>query len=246
MVNLKKIGVIAASALFVGATLGTASAVTFSSDMLVKNNVAVAKIVTGTKNPDATGLTADEASAKVISDKVSATFKVTTGAGITFEYVSQDIDDDFWGTEDDDYSNPAGEDVDTNRTWELSWLISDNVGNATFGPGLGAPNAALANNTEDIGLRYDATGDGDVKDSDDYPYYNDIYIEEWSINDITIKPVMRVGSGSTLENKVFKLKGQEYLVTDFSTTKDEIELVPVVKRTLVETTEPGQLIDSAV
>ena len=229
MVNLKKIGVIAASALFLGATVGMASAASFSSTMLVSNGVAKAKVVTGTANPDATGLTADEASAKVITDAVASTFTTSTGGGIVFNYDSGDIDD--VSSTADDFTRVAAASV---ATWELKWIFTDAAG-ITNTTQLGSPNANLVNNTKDLGLRYDATGDGDVSDSDDYSVYNDIYVEERTINQLTITPVMRVGSAATLLNNIFELKGTKYLVTSKSDTKDEIELAPVSEKTLLST-----------
>ena len=160
MVNLKKIGVIAASALFLGATVGMASAASFSSTMLVSNGVAKAKVVTGTANPDATGLTADEASAKVITNAVASKFTTSTGGGIVFNFDSGDIDD-VSSTADDFVS------VADTTAWELKWVFTDAAG-VTLTAQLGTPQGDKTNNTKDLGLRYDATGNDDVSDSDDY------------------------------------------------------------------------------
>ncbi len=256
MVNLKKIGVIATSALFLGATLGMASAASFSSSMLVSNGVAKAKVVTGTANPDATGLTADEASAKVITDAVAAKYTTTAGgAGITFVYEGQDIDDS--SSTSGGGTSASGDDFlkttfTGNDSWDgvsivKSWTFwASNISSNIVGYQTGGTYLQQTNTSEKYGIKYDATGDGDVKDSDDYVVYNEIKIEDAELSDITIKPIMRVGNASYLKNRVFKLKGQKYLMTGFTDDENKIDLVPVSQKNVVNATNTGDIISSAV
>ncbi|HDH27520.1 MAG TPA: hypothetical protein ENH13_00140, partial [Euryarchaeota archaeon] len=97
MVNLKKISAIATGALFVGATLGTASAA-FSGSMLASGGVAKAKLVVSTQNPDASGNAADKAAASTVNNAVSAANPCagsSGGANCQYEYESQN----FYGNE---------------------------------------------------------------------------------------------------------------------------------------------------
>jgi len=95
MVNLRKVGAIATGALFVGATLGMAAAVTVPSDfkasMLADQGVAKAQLVVGANAP---GKTADEASAKIIADAAKAKLTYTVAGGdIAVKYGSKKWDD---------------------------------------------------------------------------------------------------------------------------------------------------------
>jgi hypothetical protein len=133
MVNLKKIGAIATGALFIGATFGTAAA-QFQSSMLVSSGgVVKAKMVTGTANPDASGLAADAASAGIINDAVGARFTVTGGgANVEFGYDEQDLDD-FDATNVSFVGEPAGrrpgDDFEETETedvvWDERWIVTD-------------------------------------------------------------------------------------------------------------------------
>jgi hypothetical protein len=96
MVSLKKIGAIATGALFIGATVGMASAITVPSDfkasMLADNGVAKAQLVVG---KDAPGKDADTASAEIIKDAVAEKLKVAgAGGDIKIEWQSSDLDSD--------------------------------------------------------------------------------------------------------------------------------------------------------
>ncbi len=252
MVNLKKIGVIAASALFLGATVGMAGAASFSSSMLVDGGVAKAKVVTGTANPDATGLTADEASAKVITDAVAAKYTTTSGgAGITFKYDHQDIDDKDTGEYNDNVDGDDVTEISTNSSgWDEKWIVKNRgalgLNMNTHLVGYATTYLQNSNNTEKYGIMKDGNTDGDVSDSNDYPLYNDIQIVDATLTDITVKPTLRVGNASYLKNKVIKLKGDDYLVQDYSDGTSKVTLVPVSEKTISKAANTGDLISSAV
>ncbi len=259
MVNLKKIGAIATGALFVGATLGTAAAVDFNSNMLVEAGAAKAKLVVGANAP---GLAADTASAEVINDAVEAKFTTTTGgANIQFQYDEEDIDD----TDSTVYPNggTSGDDMeerdtklisDIDESWlvtELSnWNTTGTKGNQTqlstnfrFCKNLACQQT---NATTSYGIWFDADGDGDIDKADDWPIYNDIFIVERTLPDITITPALRIGNASYLENDVVEIKGQEYWVKDYDSDNTEITLVPVSKETLLSADQTQDMLDAAL
>ncbi len=147
MVNLKKIGAIATGALFVGATFGTVSAA-FSGDMLVKNNAAVAKLVTSTQNPDATGNAADKAAANTVKNAVSNKYSCAGSSGSAnceFKYTGQNINDrtDVYTST---VSGTNGDDVEKTSTsgWnaDSGWIVTDDLVNVSWTL---APNDPAAN-----------------------------------------------------------------------------------------------------
>ncbi len=94
MVSLKKIGAIATGALFVGATVGMAGAVTvpadFKASMLADKGVAKAQLVVGKNAP---GKVEDTASAEVIQEAVKTKLAVTgVGGDIKIEWQTEELD----------------------------------------------------------------------------------------------------------------------------------------------------------
>ena len=90
MVSLKKVGAIAASALMIGATFGTAAAATFSSSMLASSGVAKAQLVVGANAP---GKTADTASAQVVVDTTKSELAIAgAGGDIEVKYFIDNLD----------------------------------------------------------------------------------------------------------------------------------------------------------
>ncbi|MFQ5974886.1 MAG: hypothetical protein ACE5J5_01030 [Candidatus Hydrothermarchaeales archaeon] len=190
-----------------------------------------------------------------------------TGVGnsITFVYDGQDIDNDDRVTDTNDVATTA-----TASTWAEKWL--SNLSNTVdIGEQLGCINSTYmgiignttelnytadnqkqsgymqaTNATEKCGIRYDATGNGKVDDSDDYAVYNDLKFDDRTLTELVVKPVMRVGNASYMKNKVFKLKGQKYLMKDFKDAEDLVELVPVSQKSVVNATTTGDIISSSV
>ncbi len=179
-----------------------------------------------------------------------------SGPNITANNVSifplslHNIDDSILTTYSSGFS---GDDVLTGTTdasWAGKWLVtdlSDIYGNDFIKLSNNfAINPNYVNNTEKYGIWFDATSDGDVGDAEDYPIYNDIYIVNRTINDITIKPVMRVGNASYLEKRIFTLKAQEYYVVDFDPAGANIYIVPVDNRTLLSKNTTPDMLNVAI
>jgi hypothetical protein len=272
MVNLKKISAIAASALFLGATLGTASAATFQKNMLVQNNDAKAKIVTGTANPDASGLAADASSAATINSAIASTYSaVSGGANVEFAYDEHDLDDDdataFPGINVSTGDRP-GDDMQLVETadnvWDERWMVTElsNLNNTPIPAGVPEilnlsdnwPNWTRGEMDEDyavtiperFGIWLDADGDGDIEDDADWPIYNDVFIVDRTINDVVITPAMRVGNLSLLEAKIIELKNQEYWIKEFDSVDGDVDLVPINEEDLISAQQTQDMLDSAL
>jgi hypothetical protein len=128
MVNLKKISAIATGALFVGATLGTASAA-FTGSMLVSGDAAAAKLVTSTQNPDATGNAADAAAANTVNDAVSDKYSCAgSSGGATCQYEYDD--ENFYGNETTTEDDVTKTDVGT--TQEGYWIAKKTGANKSM------------------------------------------------------------------------------------------------------------------
>ncbi len=228
MVSLKKVGAIAAGALFVGATVGVAATAAvsvpsdMSADMLAKNGEPMAQLVVGKNAP---GKDADTASAEVIKEAVASKLKVSgAGGDIVIEYSRQDLDDD--GTPDNEFGNTynkTGLKAARAATTDIQ-LTSTNVGDGVY--------ISLTKN-----LKYDANGDGDLKDDDDYELYNGVYVLDASGGEIQMAytPVgdstyyiapMGVGD-------VVKLRGSKYVITDADLSDQAAKLAPAITKSLI-------------
>ncbi len=150
----------------------------------------------------------------VIVGSVSATTYVRYDSIGRFDIEDSDgnIDDD--GSTSYSGAVISGDDVEnaqTSTSWNDKWLVtglSDVQGNSDIKLSSNfAINQNQLNNTDEFGIWYDATGDGDVNDADDYPIYNDIFISDLTGDSITVKPAMRVGNSSYLAGRIFELKG---------------------------------------
>jgi|GEM_PF-6951104 len=258
MVNLRRIGAIATGALFIGATLGSAAAVTFSPSMVVKEGAAVAKLVVGTKNPDASGLAADDASAASINSAVSAKYTApATGANIQFKYDSQDIDG-ITTTANDVSDNQGG--GPNNKyavaysTLKVDYWLANVTSNISTSKTLNATTWALNatdikyNTGKDskIGIRFDANGDGDVEDTDDHTVYNDIRFDKVDTNELIIVPAMRTGNASANVGKVFTLRGKKYYFKEFKGDQDKVTWIPTTEKTLFRPNDAAGLLDAGV
>ncbi|MEE8167763.1 MAG: S-layer protein [Candidatus Hydrothermarchaeales archaeon] len=224
MVNLRKIGAIATGALFIGATLGMAVAVTvpttFQSSMLAQNGVAKAKLVIGDK---AGGIAADRASANIIADAVADKLAVSGGTGgqIEVKYGQQDLND-VDGVTSKDYFDLDGDGEGDNNTIDLDGTgIQDSRYYAVEGA-----------------LKYDANADGDLKDSGDYNLYSGIYTVNGA--DGAIRFTYAVGGSDMInvessykdaddeleKGEVFKVKGTKYALTDIEWDSGEVDIGP--------------------
>jgi len=251
MANLRKIGAIATGALFVGATLGSAAAVTFSPSMIVKDGAAVAKLVVGTKNPDASGLAADEASANSVGTTVSTKYTApAAGANIQFKYDGQDIDG-LTTTADDYIRSFANAQYTGLKNNEGNWTSNNTVSAKTANLTSWSirPNDINYNTGKDskIGIRFDANGDGDVEDTDDQTIYNDIRIESVSTTDLQITPAMRVlGNLSAGAGKVFTLRGKKYYFKEYKSDQGKVTWIPTTEKTLFMPSDASGLLDAGV
>ncbi len=232
MVNVRKISAIAAGALFVGATLGMAAAVTvpsdFSKDMLAKNGEEQAQLVVGANAP---GKDADTESANVIKDAVADKLAVTgAGGDVEIEYPVDDLDDDDTTAGNDDgftgvYTGNAN-------------APSANVNADEFKMNSTVDTAFIKINCS---LKYDANGDGDVKDSDDYVLYNGVYVVDatsytirmayWVPEDSTYSD----GDGTVEKGEIVKIKGKSYVITDPPSDNQNFEVAPAIKKKLQST-----------
>jgi hypothetical protein len=238
MVNLRKVGAIATGALFVGATLGMAAAVTVPSDftasMLADNGVAKAQLVVG---KDAPGKTADEASAKIIADaaKTKLTYTVP-GGDIKITYGVNKWDDSStasnWIATEGQVGISLGTDPKTTNSTEVDGKII-NVSKGSYGF-----------------LMIDKNGDGDFKDStQDYNIYSGLYVIDGSAG--TVQPLYNFStdyqsswslgsSGSTTYYYVgntFKVKGKKYTFSK-EDGEQEIKIGPTITKTLSSTDKP--------
>jgi len=200
VVSLKKIGVIATGALFVGATVGMAGAVTVPSDfkasMLADNGVAKAQLVVG---KDAPGKDADTESAEIIQDAVKTKLAVSgVGGDITIKWQSKDLDGD--GDQDDD----ADINVPSNKMhydFKNTSLFYDADGDGR--PDVDSDDYLLYNGVE---LK---AGIGSVKYS---AYLNFTVPEEWSY--------VKVSGPHGTE----KIRDNKYFVTKIDKTNDLIKI----------------------
>ncbi len=216
MVNVRKIGAIATSALFIGATFGMASAAfqgaTFNTDMLAKGGVAKAQLVVGA---DAPGLTADTQSAEEIKEAVKANLASTVGGDISIEFGANDLHDGSGMNHNSDTFSATYGDAET--VYPLN-----NWTNGT------------------MTLRFDDNGDTDLKDTGDYDLYNAIAIIDRIAGDIQFAYNLSAAEHATYSNangsvepgEVVKIRGDKYVVTDLDTTEDEMELGPAITATL--------------
>jgi len=227
MVSLKKVGAIAASALFVGATFGAATAATFSSSMLAKSGEAKAQIVVGANAP---GKTADTASGQIIVDTTKSELAVAgAGGDLSIKYYVEDLDDDAaknYG--DNNFSvgfNPAKD------MFTCCEKTDDYVG--YFGVDL---TGEVTGNTSDLlmgirgGLKYDENGDGDLQDANDYLLYNGIYVQDY-VSALDFYPAYVLGNVTA--GDVVKINGDDYLITKKTPGNGELDIGPAVKKTLV-------------
>ena len=221
MVSLKKIGAIATGALFVGATVGMASAVSVPSDfkasMLAENGVAKAQLVVG---KDAPGKDADTASAEVIKDAVAEKLAVSgVGGDIAISYGKDDLDDT-GGDDSFAYAN--------NGT-----VIGDEV---SLSPYDGKYLKFNDTSTHELtGLKFDADGNGKLSDDDDYVLYNMVYVYDALSSDI--KLVYRPGFNAL--GDVAKIRGVKYAWTK-NTSSSEIKIAPAKDKTLMNYSSPNK------
>ncbi len=215
MVNLKKIGAVATGALFVGATIGMASAATvpsvFEKSMLADSSgAATAQLVVG---KDAPGKAEDKASAEIIQGAVADALGVSgTGGQIKIEYGDENLDQK--GAKDD---------------FALTSLSA-----------IGSGNTVTINGS---GLLFDANGDGDVKDSGDYTLYDAVYVSDdigGTIRFAYNLSAYLVGAydgnqTSLLPGVVTEVKGSKYAITDISDLgSGEISLGPAIAKTIYD------------
>ena len=247
MVNVRKISAIAAGALFVGATLGMAAAVTvpsdFSKDMLAKNGEEQAQLVVGANAP---GKDADTESANVIKDAVADKLAVTgAGGDIEITYGDQDLDDH------------DGDDYWTNETSVGAFTVG--VTNSSNFPNLNTDKLKLkeyetaadvdyvfVNGSRGKGLIFDANGDGDLKDSDDYALYDGVWIIDGSDGTIRFGYVVDAHlrasycdtDNSWDEGETFKIKGKKYAATDLDDfDSGEVEIGPAIEKKITASTQ---------
>lgn len=228
MVSIKKISAIATGALFVGATVGLAAAVSvpsdLSADMLADNGVAKAQLVVG---KDAPGKDADTASAEIIKEAVAEKLAVSgAGGDIQIEYSVDDLNDDSTDDKEFDASfNSSGLQSDFADSTKIQ-LTSGNIGDGRY-----------VNFTTP--LLYDGNGDGDLKDSstgDDYAIYNGVYVLDASGGEIQLgyEPVpdgtFFVGNMSV--GDVVKIRGSKYVLTDTDLSDQNAEMGPAITKKL--------------
>ncbi|HDY73882.1 MAG TPA: hypothetical protein ENH51_02075, partial [Euryarchaeota archaeon] len=240
MVNLKKISAIATGALFVGATLGTASAA-FSGSMLASGGVAKAKLVVSTQNPDASGNAADKAAANTVNNAVSAANPCagsSGGANCQYEYEGQDFDNN--DSTKDDVTK-----TEVKGIHEGYWIANKTSGSeSTLNLTSWELNASEFDSEK--GFWFDANGDGKIDSSDDYIIKNDIKIIERKSTELTVMSALRLGNCEALEKKIIKIRGQKYYVKKFDAGADELTLIPVDEKTLLNSKVTQDMMDSAL
>ena len=240
MVNLKKISAIATGALFVGATLGTASAA-FSGSMLASGGVAKAKLVVSTQNPDASGNAADKAAANTVNNAVSAANPCagsSGGANCQYEYENKN----FYGNEtttEDDVTKTAL--TSTDEGW---WIAKKTGSSKSLNITSWTLNASSLDSKK--GMKFDANGDGDVEDSGDYVIKNDVKIIERKSGELTVLSAYRLGNCEALVKTIIKIRGQKYYVKKFDGDADELTLIPVDEKTLLNSDNTQDMMDSAL
>jgi hypothetical protein len=201
-----------------------AAAPSFSPSMIIQDGVLKAKLVIGTVNPDKTGLEADDISADTINNAVREKYTSPGGEEIELTFESGDIDDLRTvypgGTNGDDV-----ESKEVTRSWEGEWLTD--LGNKKM-VGLSTnwdikPNNTL--NSENYGIWFDATGDGDVDDTEDYPVYNDILFVRKIGDLLIIRPALRLGDCTFLEGKSVEIRGSEFYIKEFDPILKTVDMV---------------------
>jgi hypothetical protein len=223
MVNVRKIGAIATGALFIGATIGMATAVTvpdtFKSSMLASAGVAKAQLVVGANAP---GKTADTASAEVIQSAVKEKLGGAVGGDIQITYSVDDLDDGV-NALDDDFSQV---------------VLTNWAGDGDVMP-------------LNVSLIFDANADGDLKDvsaGDDYNLYNVIYVIDASAGDVqfgynvTEDAAWSDGDGVLEKGDRVKIKGTNYVITNPPSEDQNVEIGPATSKSLISATavEPDQ------
>ncbi len=251
MVNLRKVGAIATGALFVGSTLGMATAVNVPSDfmasMLADSGEAKAQLVVG---KDAPGKTADEASAKIIQDKAETALADTVAGGdIELEYSHYRWDDTGSGTRANltwqlgqtcPHTPDAGSGCFAGTKWRVigkTYTTSTQTGNITN-----------VNKGSNGYLRIDSNADGDFKDAGDYNIYSGLYVIDGTSG--TLQPVYNFStdrdatyspkSNSTTSwytrGVTFKVKGTRYTFAK-ETAAQEIVLAPTIRSSMAGVTQ---------
>ena len=214
MVSLKKIGAIATGALFIGATVGMAAAVTVPSDfkasMLADKGVAKAQLVVGKNAP---GKVEDTASAEIIKEAVKTKLTYTTpGGDILFEYGKDNLDDK---DGDDDFANATTGARIANEVklsgYDGKYLLFNDTTSSAL-----------------TGLKYDADGNGKLSDDDDYVLYNKVYVYDALSN--AIKLVYEPDFAALGDVK--KIRGVKYAWTK-NTSSSEIKIAPAKDKTLM-------------
>jgi hypothetical protein len=209
------------------------AALTVNPEMLVQGEDAMAKMVTGSRNPDLSGLLADEESAGIISTAVSMKYPgLAEEAVLTFAFETDDIDD-----RNTVYpGGSAGDDVEeteVDRGWEDKWLTDlDKSGLIGLSPNWDIKPDQI--NTENFGVWFDADGDGEVNHAEDYPVYNDIFFVRKRVDTLTIKSALRLGSCEFLEGKTFEIMGQGFYLKDFDANLETIDILPIGTRKPLE------------
>ena len=234
MVSIRKIGAVVGGALFLGATLGMATgamktvtapsgkSVEINTDWIAKGGEPQAQLVVGANAPC---YDCDKASAEVIKSAVEEKLKVTgAGGDIEISYGKEDLDDD--DTVGDTADNITGHvlkngtviyDVDTYGNYQLT---SNDEGKFLL----------LGNYTG--GIFFDANGDGDVKDTEDYVLYNAIRVQDYREGDIYLAyfPIVTEYQGNDTSKltsgEVVKIRGTKYVVTDADYSDNEVEMGP--------------------
>jgi len=220
MVSLKKIGAIATGALFVGATVGMAGAVSvpadFKASMLADKGVAKAQLVVG---KDAPGKVADTASAEVIAEAVKSKLKYTApGGDIKISYGKDNLDD----------KDGADYFAHSNGT---------TIGNKIKLSGYDGKFLKFNDSSSGslTGLMFDADGNGKLSDDADYVLYNELYVYDALANDI--KLVYRPGFQNVGDVK--KIRGVKYAWTK-NVSSTEMKIAPAKEKTLMKYSSPNK------
>jgi hypothetical protein len=229
----------------------------FSSDMVVMNNKAIAKLVVGTLNPDATGVEEDLRSADIIIGAIKDSFNTTVGGEIfKFTYSLEDLDGDLdtaslGSNVGDDFSRTDTSTGGFRRDdYDDKWLVTDisNFGSEGVIPlsGNWMISESNPNNGGDYGIWFDGDDSGDIEKKTDWPIYNDVKILEWERNSITIMPALRLGNMKTLSGMVIKIHGKSYAVTKYDDATREVELSMVTVKTVLSSSAVQDIIETSL
>jgi hypothetical protein len=94
----------------------------------------------------------------------------------------------------------------------------------------------------ETGIMFDANGDGDVKDADDYTIYNLLYVLDAYCGDVFLVYNLTEGIDTTYslypdtvgaEGNVYEIKGSKYAVTAVK-SDNEIEMGPAIRKSLAD------------